>query len=134
MRKEFTREQRLADVMQRELTVMIRDAMRDPRIGTLSVTHVKVSRDLAWADVYVSQLEATTDEARADVLAALEGAQGFLRSLLAKNIRVRFIPRLRFRYDDLLEHGARMDSLIADALARDRARAPADPDPNPEDN
>ena len=116
MRKEFTREQRLADVMQRELTVMIRDAMRDPRIGTLSVTHVKVSRDLAWADVYVSQLEATTDEARADVLAALEGAQGFLRSLLAKNIRVRFIPRLRF------------------ALARDRARAPADPDPNPEDN
>lgn len=122
MHREFTREQRLADVLQRELTVLIRDEMRDPRIGTLSVTHVKVTRDLAWADVWVSQIEALDPGARRDVLDALTGAAGFLRSLLARNVRARTIPGLRFHYDELIEHGAHMDRLIADAVASDRAR------------
>lgn len=122
MHREFTREQRLADVLQRELTVLIRDEMRDPRIATLSVTHVKITRDLAWADVWVSQLEASDAKARQDVIDALAGAGGFLRSLLARNIRARTIPKLRFHYDELIEHGAHMDELIANAVASDRAR------------
>ncbi len=126
MHREFTREQRLADVLQRDLTVLIRDQMRDPRIATLSVTHVRVTRDLAWADVWVSQLEAVDDDARREVLDALSGAAGFLRSLLARSVRARTIPRLRFHYDELIEHGAHMDEVIASAIASDRARHPED--------
>ena len=128
MQREFSREQRLADLLQRELTVLIRDQMRDPRVGTVSVTHVKVTRDLAWADVYVSQLEAQDSESRAEVLAALRGAAGFLRSMLARIVRARTTPQLRFKYDELIDQGIHMDAAIAEALERDQKLRAQQPD------
>ena len=125
--RAYGREHRVADYLQQELSALIRGQLRDPRIGMITINEVRVTKDLAYADVYVSQLGHDEVEdapaARDDMLQALRGAAGMLRSLLSKSTTMRFVPRLRFQYDTGLEHGMRMDRLIHDALAQDRAAA-----------
>ena len=125
--RAYGREHRVGDFLQRELSALIRSELRDPRIGMVTINEVRVAKDLAYADVYVSQLgrdePEDTSEAREDLLHALRGAAGLLRSLLAKSATMRIVPRLRFQYDTGLESGMRMDKLIHEALAKDRAAA-----------
>jgi ribosome-binding factor A len=101
--------------MQRELAGLLQEELKDPRLGMISVSGVEVSRDLAHARVYVSVLggEETVDE----TLKVLNKAAGFLRHQLGQRMRLRVIPQLRFLYDESLAEGARMDALIAAALA-----------------
>jgi ribosome-binding factor A len=75
------------------------------------VTGVKVDRQLAYADIYVSALEGSIRAK--DILAGLEHAQGFLRHELIKRIELRFFPRLRFRWDATYERADRIEQLIA---------------------
>ena len=89
----------------------------------LSVTDARVSRDLAFADIYVSSLAASNDAERGEILAVLDGAAGFLRSAIAKRQRWRTTPRLRFHYDDSVVEGARLEALIDQAIDADRARS-----------
>jgi ribosome-binding factor A len=83
----------------------------DPRLDLLTVTGVEVDRELAYATVYVSSMDA--EQPRQDVLEALGGAQGFLRSRLAQIIPLRSFPRLRFRWDTSLDQGSRVDELLS---------------------
>jgi len=119
MPKEFSRGQRIADLIQRELSHLIQTELRDPRIGLVTVNEVKVSRDLAYADVYVTLLDRTSGEGNEEAIAFLEGASGFLRSLLAKALTTRTTPRLRFHYDESLVRGQRMSKLIDEARKGD---------------
>ena len=113
------RAQRVADFVRAELADIIQRDMRDPRVSMISVTDARVSRDLAFADVYVSSL-AVEDEAGArELVDVLTRAGGFLRSAVAKRQRWRTTPRLRFHYDDSLAEGARMDALIEHAIRAD---------------
>jgi ribosome-binding factor A len=96
--------------------------MRDPRIGILSISEVRISRDLSYADVYVSMLEAESAEDRETLLAVLDNASGYLRSLLAARSKLRVTPQLRFHYVEMLERGAELERLIDDAVAQDQAR------------
>jgi ribosome-binding factor A len=114
----------VADHIQRELTDIIRGQMRDPRIGMLSINEIRVTRDLAYADVYVSMLEARTDEERRELVDVLGHASGYLRTLLSARSTMRTTPRLRFHYDETVERGASLDRLIHDAVAEDLARNP----------
>ena len=106
---------RISDQLKQELALLIQNEMRDPRLGMVSVLDVKVSKDLSHADVFITVLNAKADEA----VAALNNAAGFLRSLLAKNLNLRVTPRLKFVFDESVERGRKLSSLIDEAVAQD---------------
>jgi len=117
--REFGREERVADFIRDELASIIQRQMRDPRIGMVSVNEAKVSKDLSWADVYVSSHETTTDEERAELIAVLNKAAGYFRSELAKRHSMRTTPKPRFHYDEVIERGPELESLIDKAVRSD---------------
>lgn len=121
MPKEFPRTRRVGEQIQRELAALIRDEIRDPRLGMVSVTAVIVSRDLTHAKVYVSVL-GNAEQTDASVR-VLSHAAGFLRHKLGKILHIRVIPELRFYLDRSLEEGARMGALINEAIASDKGNA-----------
>lgn len=134
---EFGRDLRVADFVRDELAQIIQREMRDPRASMVSISDVKVSRDLSYADVYFSSLslaanEATeTDQHKADKVElerVLNKAAGFLRSQLAKRHKMRTTPMPRFHYDELAERAPRMDALISNALKADDAQRGSDDD------
>lgn len=126
MPKEFSRGRRVADHIQRELATLIQREIKDPRIGMVTISDVKVSRDLAYADVYFTLISTDMSPTnRVESEEVLNSAAGFLRSLLAKSLSTRITPRLRFHFDVTIENGARMDQAIHAARARD-ASLPVD--------
>jgi len=121
MPKEFPRTRRVGEQIQRELADLIRNEIKDPRLGMVSVTAVIVSRDLSHAKVYVSVL-GNAEQTDASVR-VLGNAAGFLRHKLGKIMHIRIIPELRFYLDRSLEEGARMGALINEAIASDRGNS-----------
>lgn len=119
------RVQRIADQIQRDMSALIRTEMKDPRIGMVTISGVKVSPDLGYADIYVTVLGRTLDADPQESIDALNGASGFLRTELARGLKVRVIPRLRFHYDKTTINGNHMSALITKAVEEDRARAEA---------
>ncbi|NMB21046.1 MAG: 30S ribosome-binding factor RbfA [Firmicutes bacterium] len=101
---------RLAEEIKRELSSIIATEVKDPRLGMISITEVNVSRDLSWAKVYYSQLG--SEEEREQTLEGLNRAKGFVRTELAKRLRVRHTPEIIFQFDPSLERGAKMDALL----------------------
>lgn len=124
--REFGRDLRVADFIRDELADIIQRGMRDPRVGMVSVNDVKVSKDLSYADIYVSSLAADSAEARQDLEAVLNRAGGYLRSELAKRHRMRTTPKLRFHYDELVEQGNRLEALIEEAVRADARMSAGD--------
>ena len=126
MAKEFGRPQRVAQEMQKEIALILQREIKDPRLGMVTVSAVKVSKDLAYADVYVTVLGKDLDTDHAPSIAVLNNAAGFLRAELGRRIQVRVIPRLRFHYDEVTMRGNRMNALITSAIASDSAHQAAD--------
>jgi ribosome-binding factor A len=124
MPREFPRTRRVGEQMQRELAAILHEELKDPRLGMISVSGVEVSRDLAHARVYISVLGGEEDVS--ETIKVLNKAAGFLRHQLGQRMRLRAVPQLRFLYDESLAEGARMDALIAAALAG--RRPPEDDD------
>jgi len=119
MSRVSTRVDKVADLLKKEIALLIQSEVRDPRVGMASVTGVKVSKDLAHASVYVTLLGKSNAEEAQEGIEALNKASGFLRSMLAKEVSMRITPKLKFIYDDTLAKGQHMTSLIDEALARD---------------
>ncbi len=90
---------------------MLVTSVQDPRLAGISITDVKVDRELAFANVYFSSLEGS--ERAQEILEGLQHAQGFLRSELAHRIELRVFPRLRFHYDPTFERAERIEKIIA---------------------
>ena len=113
---------RMGDTVQRELSELIRQELKDPRLGGLvTISAVKVSPDLCYADVYVTvmgrELENDQNEdAHKDTLDILNKASGFLRQELSRRLKTRVTPRLRFHYDKTNAYGNYMFGLIAEAV------------------
>lgn len=120
MPREFSRTRRVAEQIQRELSVLIREELKDPRIGMVTISGVEVSRDLGHAKVFVTVMD---DSQKDDTLAALQHAGGFLRRELGRRMIIRTVPQLHFHFDESIERGARMSSLIDAAIAADREKA-----------
>jgi ribosome-binding factor A len=118
--KEQGRGLRVADHLRERLADIIRAQMRDPRVGMISVNDVRVSRDYAFADIFVSSLGADDAEAQKELITVLEHAAGFLRSAVARDSTMRTTPKLRFHYDEVAVNGVRMESLIRRAVAADQ--------------
>lgn len=115
MPKEFSRTQRVAELIRRELATVMAREMDDPRVRFVSVTAVDVSKDLRNAKVYVTHLD-TADDPAIDIR-SLQKAAGFLRKRLADALNLRTIPALTFVHDDSIERGVRLSRLIERSVA-----------------
>jgi ribosome-binding factor A len=124
MPKDYPRALRVADQIQRELSDLIRNEVKDPRIGMITLTGVEVSHDYSNAKVFYTTLGNSSD----NFLTAngLEHAAGFLRSHLSHRLKLRVIPQLHFIYDESVERGVRLAHLIDEAVAGNHT--PKEPD------
>ncbi len=113
--KGFSRRDRIAEQIRRELSEVIRSELKDPRVGMISLTDVEISADYAHAKVYFSSLPGK--QGLDLVQAGLQQASGFLRSELGKRISIHMTPQLHFIFDDSLERGAQLSKLISEAAA-----------------
>jgi ribosome-binding factor A len=111
-----SRADRVADRIRRVLADLIREEVRDPRVGFVTLTDVKLSPDLRHARAFVTILGS---DRRAEALAALNRAVPFLRRALARRGGLRFTPDIRFYGDDVEESGQRMDEIL-DRIREDR--------------
>lgn len=121
MAKEYSRTQRVADYLRRELAQLIQLEVRDPRVGMVTVNDVEVSRDLSHAKIFVTVMGQDTAEQAAPCLEALNHAAGFLRTQISKQTQMRTTPRLHFVFDASIGRGAHLSALIDRARAEDRA-------------
>lgn len=104
--------QRIADRIRELLSEMLIREISDPRLQQIYVTDVKVDRELAFADIYISAVEGVS---RAEeILSGLESAGGFIRRTLAGRVDLRTFPRLRFHWDPTLENADHIEKLLAD--------------------
>jgi len=116
MPREFSRSQRMAEQVRRELAEIVQDELKDPRLGFLSFTEVRMSRDLSHAVVYCSVLNSDDMKESIDVL---NRATGFIRKSIGRRIRARIVPTLKFVADESIARGAEMDDLISAAIKSD---------------
>ena len=107
--KRSGRPEKLGDLIQRELSDLLQRELRDPRVGMLTITAVDVSPDLSHAKVFFTIFE---KEKLAETAAGLKRSAGFLRSQLARRIKLYTTPELRFVYDESVERGDRLSRLI----------------------
>jgi len=104
--------QRIADRVREELSEMLIREINDPRLKHIYLTGVKIDKELAYADVYVSAVEGLSRSK--DVLAGLESASGFIRRTLASRVELRAFPRLRFHWDVTPENADRIEKTLAE--------------------
>ncbi len=114
------RHERVAEEIKKVISQLIQREISDPRLPlTTTVTHVAVSRDLAYATIYVSTLGERED--KDNLLLVMESAKGFMRRHVAQALGLRKVPELRFKLDESIERGVKMNALIDEVLAQDRA-------------
>ena len=132
MPREFTRSDRVSDAIQRLLGQLIPREIRDPRVGMVNINDVTVTRDMAYAKVYLTFVGSPDEAASLEAAAVLNKASGFLRTFLAKELSMRTVPKLQFIYDKTSIRGQEISTLIDKAIARDLAHH-QDDDQNDED-
>jgi len=107
---EFQRSDRVGDLLLRALADLLTREIRDPRVQSINLTGIKVSKDLRHARIFFSAFGA--DINRDDALAGLKRATGFIRSRLGKELSLRFVPSLEFIYDETEAEAQRIESLL----------------------
>jgi len=122
MNRDPNRPRRIGELIRRELVEVIGRELNDPRVSRLTVTAVDVAPDLSHAKVYFTQLGGT--RAATGTTRALNQAAGFLRRAIARRVRLRTVPELRFYYDVSVERGMAVSELIDRAIAEDRTHKP----------
>jgi ribosome-binding factor A len=121
MPKEFSRGQRVAGQIHRELAELIRQEVKDPRVSFVSLTDVELTPDYAHAKVFFTAMGGV--DSVPGILEGLRHASGFLRRELGKRIRIHTLPELHFHYDRSVEEGSRLSQLIDQTVREDTARA-----------
>ena len=119
MSKEYSRTERIADLVHKELTTVLQKEIADPRLRFITITAVKVTRDLGFADVLFTQLDhefLQDKQAKTLTVKLLKKAASRLRYALAQRLELRVMPRLRFFYDDLDSQSQQLYDLIDEAI------------------
>lgn len=111
------RQQRIGDQLRVELADLIQHDVRDPRVGFVTVTEVRMSRDLKHARVYVSIFGG--DEQTRESFDALRRASGFLRSQIGRRLELRHVPELRFTLDETLDTSERIEALLGESATQE---------------
>jgi ribosome-binding factor A len=109
----FRRTDRLNEQLRQEISLLVRDEVRDPRVGLVTITAVETSPELDHAKIYITALD---DEAKQEALAGLRSAAAFLRGQLGRRLHIRRIPELHFEIDRILEEAGRIEALLREAL------------------
>ena len=118
MRKNSIKNTRINGEVQKELSNIIRNEIKDPRIGMMtSVTAAEVAPDLKTCKVYISVFG--DDEAKKETIRGLKSAEGYIRRQLARTVNLRNTPEIRFILDQSIEYGVTMTKLIDDVRKRD---------------
>jgi ribosome-binding factor A len=115
----YSRTDRVAEQMQREIAELIRLRVNDPRLRLVTITGVEVAGDYSSAKVFFTRLDGKNEEA----LEGLRHASGYVRSQLAHSIKLRVMPELHFVYDSSVERGSKLSRLIDEAVASDAEHA-----------
>jgi ribosome-binding factor A len=121
MAKEFSRTQRVSQQLQKEIAMILQREVRDSRLGMVTISDVEVSRDLAYAKVFVTFL-CIGEQTPESSLAALREHEVSIRMMLGKRIRLRLTPEVRFYYDSTLVEGMKMSNLVSDTVAKDNEK------------
>jgi ribosome-binding factor A len=111
------RPERLAEAIKKELSEILSEELKDPRIGFVSITSVEVSKDLRYANIFISVFGEPSE--RKASFEALQKAHGFIRGELAKRIRLRYTPEINFKLDESIERGTRLISLMNEVKDKD---------------
>ena len=133
MPREFTRSDRVSDAIQRILGQVIAAEIRDPRIGLVNINTVTVTRDMAYAKVYVTFVGAVGEQESLAAASVLNKASGFLRGFIAKALIMRSVPKLQFIYDKTAIRGQEISYLIDRAVREDSLHPQDDEASVPED-
>lgn len=120
------RAERLQEFLRVELSQIIQQQLKDPRIGFVSITDVEVSEDLRHARVFVSVLG--DDDAKAHTMTGLHSAQGFIRGEVARRMQTRYTPEIAFKLDQSIERGTRVVTLIREVTKGTHGERPGPAD------
>ncbi len=107
---DYRRPNKVGEAIKEEISRMLLREIKDPRIGFVTITKVKVSKDLRFVKVYFSVLG--NQSAREDSLRGLNSAKGFMRRELGRRLRLRYVPDIVFSFDPSLEYMSRLSELI----------------------
>lgn len=126
MAREFSRTDRVAQQVHKEVASILQQEIKHrlPDLGMVTVSDVEVSRDLAHAKVFVTFYNLDDGQIK-EKMQHLADCAGFVRSLLARRIRMRAVPAIRFFNDSSLTEGMRISNLVSETLDQDRQRATA---------
>ena len=119
MAKEFSRSDRVAEQIRRELADLLQFEVKDPRVSMVTITEVEVSGDMAHAKIFYSAPVQDNPPAQAELQKGLEKSAGFLRSQLGKRMMLRTVPQLHFIYDTSIDQGMKISRLIDEASGPD---------------
>lgn|SRR5699024_3305423 len=106
------RANRVAEEIKKEIGELLTNELKDPRIGFVTITDVEVTGDLQHAKVFISVLG--NDKEKEDTLIGLSKANGFIRSKVGDRVRLRKTPEISFQFDDAIEYGSRIESILRD--------------------
>ncbi len=106
----MSRQQRVEEAMKKEVSIIIHDEIKDPRIGFVTITRVELSKDLRNAKIFYSVLGKEEDYEKTKL--ALDSALGFIRSLLASRINLRFATELVFKEDRSTEYSVKIEEIL----------------------
>ena len=124
MAKEYSRTSRVSQQVQKELARILQQEVKDPRIGMVTISGVDITRDLAYATVFVTFLT-IGDQTNDESLKGLNAASGYIRRLLGKAMRLRIVPEIRFTFDSTLTEGLRISELVSGAVKNDKSKLAA---------
>lgn len=120
----MSRQERVAEAIKKELSIIIHDELKDPRLGFVTVTRVEVTQDLRQAKVSFSVLG--KEEEYRKTKEALDSALGFIRRLIAQRIRLRFAPQIIFKEDRSSEYSIRIQEVLEEIRGLDEPRPSSD--------
>jgi len=110
------RPERLAEAIKKEISELLREELKDPRIGFVTITAVEVSKDLRYANVFASVFGEPAEQKA--TIEALQKAQGFIRGELGKRIRLRYTPEITFKLDRSISQGSRLIALMEEVKGK----------------
>ena len=113
MMHRYRRTDRVEELLKQEVARLVREEVKDPRVGFATVMDVSVSPDLRHARVFVSVLG--DDAEREATIAALQRARGFIRARIGQEVTLKYLPEIRFELDRTLERAARIEELLGEA-------------------
>ena len=117
----FKRSDKVAEAIHELVSGLLVKGLKDPRIGFVTITGVKVNDDLGLATIYFSVIG--SDEDKKATTQGLNSARGFVRKEIGKNLRIRHTPDITFRYDESIEYGSHIENLLKGIAAKEEDSA-----------